>query len=370
MKNRNSVIFRTSLIGIIGNILLAGFKAAVGLFANSIAIVLDAVNNLTDAISSVITIIGTYFTGKSPDKKHPFGYGRIEYLSTLSIGVLITYAGVTAFIESVKSIITPKTPEYSKVMFLVLVVAVLVKVFLGLFFIKRGKSVKSDSLVASGKDALSDVLISVSTIIAAGVFLIFHLSLEAYLGVLISCLIIKSGFEILKENISKLLGEGASVELVKAVKKTIVEHDGVNGAYDLVFNNYGQDVYLASVHIEIDDKMNANEIDLLCRHLTEDVVNEHNVILTAIGVYSYATDNQKVIECREKVAAIAVAHEHVHQIHGFYLDDVRKNIRFDMVISFDEKNRQKLYEHVIDDIKKEFPEYNISAGMDADFNEI
>jgi len=370
MKNRNAVIFRTSLVGIIGNILLAGFKAAVGLLANSIAIVLDAVNNLTDAISNVITIIGTYFTGKAPDKKHPFGYGRIEYLSTLSIGVLITYAGVTAFIESVKGIISPKTPEYSKIMFLVLIVAVFVKVFLGLFFIKRGKSAKSDSLVASGKDALSDVLISVSTIVAAGVYLIFHISLEAYLGILISCLIIKSGFEILLENISKILGEGASVDLVKAVKKTIVSHDGVNGAYDLVFNNYGQDVYIASVHIEIDDTMTANEIDLLCRHLMEDVHKEHKVFLSAIGIYSHATGDEDVIAIREKVARIALSHEHVHQIHGFYLDKERGNIRFDMVISFDEKNRPELYEHVIGDIKKEFPDYNISAGMDCDFNEI
>jgi len=358
------------LTGIIGNILLAGFKAAVGILANSIAITLDAVNNLTDAVSSIITIVGTYFAGKSPDKKHPFGYGRTEYISTLAIGVIISYAGVTAFIESVKGIFNPKIPEYSGVMFVVLGVAVLVKIFLGLFFIGRGKKAKSDSLIASGKDALSDVLISATTIIAAVIYIIFGLSLEAYLGVLISCLIIKSGFEILKENISKILGEGASVDLVKAVKKTIVEHDGINGAYDLVFNNYGQDVYVASVHIEIDDTKSANEIDVLCRHITEDVYKEHNVLLTAIGIYSHATGNQDVIDMREKVRKIALAHEYVNQIHGFYVDMERKNIRFDMVISFDAKNRHELYNHVIGDLKKEFPDYEISAGMDSDFNEI
>ena len=167
--NRNKVIVRTSVIGIIANVFLAGFKAVIGLTANSIAIVMDAVNNISDAASSVITIIGTKLAGREPNKKHPFGYGRIEYLSAMIISVLVLYAGVTAFVESVKKIINPEKPDYTAVSLIIVGVAVLVKVILGLFVKKTGKKVNSDSLVNSGSDALLDSVISASTLAAAAV---------------------------------------------------------------------------------------------------------------------------------------------------------------------------------------------------------
>ena len=191
--NRESIIIRTSIIGIAANIFLAAFKAFVGFISNSIAIVLDAVNNLSDALSSIITIVGTKLAGRPADKKHPFGHGRVEYLTALVIAVIILYAGITACIESVKKIINPVTPDYNTVSLLIISVAVVVKILLGLFVKARGKKVNSDSLIASGQDALMDSIISASTILAAVVFLVLHLSLEAYLGVLISFAIIKTG---------------------------------------------------------------------------------------------------------------------------------------------------------------------------------
>nr|WP_318741311.1 cation diffusion facilitator family transporter [uncultured Treponema sp.] len=369
-SERNAVIVKTSIFGIVANILLSGFKAVIGWFSHSIAITLDAVNNLTDAVSSIITMIAAHISGKDPDKKHPFGHGRTEYIATMAIGTIIAYAGFSAGIESIKNIIHPKTPEYKNVMFIVLGVAVAVKVFLALFFINRGKKVNSDSLTASGKDAFSDVLISVGTIVAAVVYMIFHISLEAYLGILISIFIVKAGVEILIETISKILGEGTDVELVKKIKKTIVEHEGVMGAYDLVFNNYGQDIYVGSVHIEVVDTMTANEIDMLTRHITKDILEEYNIFLSAIGIYAHTTTNQEVIKLREDVSHIAVEHEYVNQVHGFYADTKSKEMRFDMVISFDAPSRAELYEHVIGDLKKKYPDYEISASMDSDFNEI
>ena len=368
--DRVKLIFRTSIIGIVANVFLAIFKAIIGFMAHSIAITLDAVNNLTDAISSVVTMVGTYLAGKAPDKKHPFGYGRLEYLSTFVIAIIILYAGMTAGIESVKGILHPAKPDYQTVMLVIIAVAIVVKVFLGLFFTRQGKVANSDSLVASGKDALFDSLISAATIVAAIIYLTFGVSLEAYLGVVISVIIIKSGIEILGETVSKILGEGASVDLVKKVKKTIANHDGVNGAYDLIFNNYGQDIYVASVHIEVDDNLSANQIDMLIRHITDDVKREHNVLLTAIGIYSHSTNDEELISMREKVASIATSFEHVNQVHGFYADKEGKKIRFDMVMSFDENNRVQLHAKVIEALKKEFPDYEISAGMDVDFNEI
>ena len=185
-KSRNAVIIRTSIIGILANVFLAAFKAVVGFASNSIAIVMDAVNNVSDAASSVITIVGTKLAGKEPDRKHPFGYGRIEYLSAMVISILVLYAGITAFVESVKKIINPDTPDYSAVTLIIVAVAVVVKIILGRYVKGVGKKVNSDSLVNSGEDATLDSIISASTLVAAAIYLIFHISLEAWLGAIIA----------------------------------------------------------------------------------------------------------------------------------------------------------------------------------------
>ena len=191
--DRGRVIFKTSIIGIIANAVLAGVKALIGLLSGSVAIVLDAVNNLSDALSSVITIIGQYLSGKVPDKKHPLGYGRAEYIASAVISVIIFYAGITSLVESVKKIINPTEADYSAVSLVIVGLAVIVKILLGLYVKKQGKLANSPALRDSGQDALNDAIISFSTLVAALVFVIFHISVEAYLGALISLVIIKSG---------------------------------------------------------------------------------------------------------------------------------------------------------------------------------
>ena len=279
---RDTVIVRTSIIGILANVFLAAFKATVGMLTHSIAIVLDAVNNLTDAISSVITIVGTKFASKNPDKKHPFGYGRIEYLSAMIIAVLVLYAGVTSLTESVKKIFDPDTPDYNVVSLIIVAVAVIVKIVLGKYVKFTGEKVNSDSLINSGKDAMLDSVISASTLVAAGIFIWKGFKLEAYLGSVIALVIIKSGFDMLKETLSKVLGESADPDLVRTIKKTVLSFDDVSGVYDLVLNNYGPDAFNGSVHIEIPDTYSVNKLDELVRAITEKVYAEHGVYLTAI----------------------------------------------------------------------------------------
>lgn len=258
---RENTIVRTSLIGIGANALLAAFKAFIGIISNSIAITLDAVNNLSDAFSSIITIIGTKLASKPADKKHPFGYGRLEYLSTMIIAIIILYAGITSLVESVKKIISPEQPEYTAHSIIILSVAVIIKIVMGFYVKAVGNKVNSESLVASGKDALMDSIISIATIVAAFVFIFTGFKLEAYLGLLISIMIIKAGAEILKETISEILGERASDDLAKSIKSTILSVDGVLGVYDLVLNNYGPDNFVASVHIEVRDETTAVELN-------------------------------------------------------------------------------------------------------------
>ncbi|MBP1556196.1 MAG: cation transporter [Oscillospiraceae bacterium] len=369
-NSRDRVIIRTSVIGILANILLASFKAFVGFMSNSIAIVMDAVNNISDAASSVITIVGTKLAGKEADRKHPFGYGRIEYISAMAISFLVLYAGITAFIESVKKIINPETPDYSTASLVIVAVAVLVKIFLGRYVKSVGEKVNSDSLVNSGEDATLDSVISASTLVAALIYLYFGLSLEAWLGAVIAAVIIKSGLEMLSDTLSKILGERADAALAVAIKKTIAGYPDVRGAYDLVLHNYGPDSYNGSVHIEVPDTMTADELDKMLRRITVDVYHKHDVLLTAIGVYSNNTRDPEIAELREKVREIATANPYVIQMHAFYIDKAEKTLRFDIVISFEAPDRSLVYQDVLTRTQKEFPDYDIQIATDIDFTEI
>ena len=368
-KSRDAVIVRTSVIGILANVFLAAFKAAVGLTAHSIAIVMDAVNNLSDAASSVITIVGTKLAGKEPDRKHPFGYGRIEYLSAMVISLLVLYAGVTAFVESVKKIIHPETPDYSALSLIIVAVAVLVKIILGRYVKRVGEKVNSDSLINSGEDATLDSVISASTLLAAGIYLIFHVSLEAWLGAVIAAVIIKSGIGMLRETLSKILGERADAQLARDIKATINSFPQISGAYDLVLHKYGPDAYNGSVHIEVPDTLSADDLDKLLRKVTVTVLEKHHVLLTAVGVYSYNTKDPVAAAAREKVAQITAENPDVLQMHGFYLDQVEKTIRFDIVVSFDAKDRRQVYRDVCENVQKAYPDYRLQVAMDTDFSE-
>ena len=367
--DRDRKIIRTSIIGILANIFLVAFKAFIGLTSNSIAIVMDAVNNLSDAASSVITIIGTKLARKEADRKHPFGYGRIEYLSAMVISVLVLYAGITAFIESVKKIITPETPDYTPVALIIVAAGVVVKIALGLYVKSVGKKVNSDSLINSGQDATLDSIISASTLVAAAVYIIFHISLEAWLGAVIAVVIIKSGIEMLRDTLSKILGERADAELAKEIKRTVNSFPEVLGSYDLVLHNYGPDAFHGSVHIEVPDTFTADELDRLTRKLTAAVYEKTGVILTAVGVYSSNTKDALAVETRKRVSEIALSHEHVMQIHGFYFDSEEKSIRFDIIVSVDAKDRREVCRQVTADIQKAFPDYRLEIVLDTDFSE-
>lgn len=368
-SSREKTVIKTSIIGITANVFLAAFKAVIGMMTHSIAIILDAVNNISDAGSSLITIIGTKLAGKEPDKKHPFGHGRIEYLSAMIISVIVLYAGITSLVESIKQILHPETPEYSTVSLIIVAVAVVVKIVLGRYVKAVGVSVNSDSLINSGEDATLDSVISASTLLAAGIFLLFHVSLEAWLGAVISLVIIKSGVEMLRDTISHILGERNDSELAKGIRQTVLSFPDVHGAYDLVLNNYGPNTWNGSIHIEVPDTFTAAQLDQLIRDITLKVLEKHHVILTAVGVYSINTKDPEVMAAQKKVTEIVFTHEFVTQIHGFYLLKEQKAMRFDIVISFNAKDRKAVYREVVEDVQKAFPDYKLMVAMDTDFAE-
>ena len=286
------------------------------------------------------------------------------------IALIVLYAGVTSLTESVKNIINPKVPEYSAVSLVIVGVAVVVKIGLGLYVRSTGEAVNSDSLVNSGKDALLDSVISSATLVAALVFTFSHISLEAYLGAVISLMIVKAGFGMLSETVSKLLGEPGDVKLIMDIKETIRSFPEVRGAYDLILHNYGPDNYNGSVHIELEDDCSLSRLDELTREIMVGVYNKFGVILTAVGVYSVNTKDEEVIRLREEIAKRVLSHKYVKQMHGFYYGRAEKTIRFDVVISFDAGSRHAVFTEVLEDLKKTYPDIRFMLAMDMDYGEI
>lgn len=362
---REKTIVKTSIIGIVTNLILVAFKAFVGLMSNSIAVILDAVNNLTDALSSVITILGAKLGAKQPDKKHPYGYGRIEYLSSMVVAAIVMYAGITSFVESVKKIITPEAADYGAVSIIIISVAIAVKLVLGMFVKKQGEKVKSGALTASGADALFDAILSASVLASAIIFLIWGISLEAYVGVVISGFIIKAGLEMMGDTLNDIIGSREDSETTRELKRVICEEENVLGAYDVMLFNYGPNKNYGSVHIELPDTMTVEETDRITRRIQVNVFQKTGIILTGIGVYSFKTSDDEAAQIRNNIQKTVLSHDWALQMHGFYADTVNKTIRFDVVISFD-MDRKEAIELLNGEVCDLYPEYEIAIVPDTD----
>lgn len=368
-KNRNKTIIRASLLGIFTNLFLVFFKTTIGILSNSIAIILDAVNNASDALSSLITLIGSKLASKRPDKKHPLGYGRIEYISAFIVSAIVIYAGITSIVESIKKIISPEPVDYNFISLLILSVALIIKFLLGIFVRRQGKKVDSGALIASGTDALFDSILSISVLISAVIYIFTGCSLEAYVGVIISIFIVKSGIEMLMETLNDILGSRADPQIIKQIKASINELEEVRGCYDIILNDYGPNKNYASLHIEVADTMTANQIDSLTRKIEQKVYCETGIILSAIGVYSYNTNNDEAAQIRDTILAKIKTHNWLIQMHGFYIDILNKSMRFDAVVSFDIKAQEAL-KILYQDINELYPDYTIQIAPDLDYSDI
>ena len=360
------------MIGILANLGLVVVKAIVGFIAGSVAIIMDAVNNLSDALSSVITIVGTKLSQKKPDAKHPYGYGRIEYLTSLIISVIILIAGSTAIVESVLAIIDSITkgtlPTFEIWSVILIGIAVLVKFFLGLYFRHMGKKLNSEALKGSGIDALFDALLSFATLVSIVVAIIWKVNIEGYVGIIIGLFMIKSGIDVLKTSLSSIVGERTSKETAEAIKKFVCSNHEVKGAYDLIINNYGPERGIGSVHIEVDDDLTAKDIHPLTRKISAQVYQEFGIILT-IGIYATNSSDKAVNEIREAIRKEIFSHPTIKQMHGFYVDQETKTISFDVIVDFKDKNSSNLIKEIHDKLTGQFPDYHFYIVEDKDFSD-
>ena len=353
--DRSQEIIRTSWIGIVANVLLAGFKAAVGILASSVAIVMDAVNNLSDALSSVITIIGTKLSQRPADRMHPFGFGRIEYFSAIIIAVIVLSAGITSLIESVTTLI-------------VIVVAIVVKLILGQYVKRKGEQLKSDALIASGSDALFDAVITLATLISAGIMLLWGMSLDGLLGALISAVIIKAGVEMLASPVNELLGTSIPAELTRQIIKEVSDFDGVHGVYDLILHNYGPDVKIGSLHISVYDTMSAHEIHGLTRKITTQMFERHGIIMT-VGVYAIATGKNRRTELQSQVMQALAAHKDIVQVHGFYYSERDQMLSVDVVPDISVHDEAAFVNKLTSEIQPMVPDMQVVIVIDHNYSE-
>lgn len=366
--DREKVIVKTSVIGVLTNVFLAGFKAAVGVASHSIAVTLDAVNNLTDALSSVVTIVGAKLGAKAPNKKHPLGYGRIEYLSAMIVAALVLYAGITSLVESVKKIMHPGVSAYSNVSLVIIAVGIVAKLILGRFVKEKGEKVNSGALIASGSDASFDAVLSASVFLSALLNRLAGLSLEAYVGILLSVVIIKAGFDMMSDTLDDLIGHRSDATMVARVKKILNDAEDVRGAYDIILFNYGPEKYYGTAHVELPDTMTVDGVDLLIRRLQFEIYKKTGVIMTGIGVYSHNTSDEEAARMQNAIHHAVMSHDWALQMHGFYVDQERMIIHLDVVLSFDVEAQEAL-KILYEEINGLYPQYDLQIVPDVDVSD-
>ena len=364
-KNRNNQITKVSFVGIGANALIATFKVIIGLLSNSVAVLLDAINNVSDAMSSTITIIGVKLAGRKPDSKHPFGYGRVEYFSAILVAGIIFAAGASSLTESVKAIINPEPTSFTWVSVTIIVIAIVGKLILGRYFAVRGKALNSDALVASGLDASFDAVLSAATILGATVSMLWGINIDGYIGVVISVFIIKAGIEMLLDPLGKVVGKRVEGDLASAIKNKVTEVPGVLGAYDLILHDYGPDTAIGSIHIEVSNTLSSHQIQKICRRVSMLVYKEFKAVMT-VGIYVMNDTDPEVIAMREDIRQMASSYDGVFQMHGFFVDE--EEIAFDIVVSFDH-DAPAICHRLKEQIMTHYPGKTVLINADTKYSE-
>lgn len=363
---REDVIASTSFLNIAVNIFVALFKVVVGFLASSIAIISEGVNNATDALNSILTLVGTSLAQRRRDARHPFGYGRVEYLTSMIVSVLILVGGIEVLLDSIRRVFHPEELSISYVSLFVVAVAAVIKYVLGTYTIKRGKQVNSDSLEAIGLDCRNDSFVSVLTIASALIFLLTGRSIDAYAGIFTSCLIIKAGYEIIANTVSEILGQPADRELAAKLYKEIRSTKGVINAVDMILHNYGPDAYTGSVNLEIDHKMTVREAYEFIHALQLRIMYKYNVVLV-FGIYAVDKDSKESKKLHKLVATYVRGQEHVSNYHAIYFDKENGRIYCDLVVDYDQEDYDGLIADFRDYLKKSFPDQEIVVNIDTEF---
>ncbi len=360
--DRNKQIVRYNLISIAGNLLLSSSKFIIGSLANSSAVVLDAINSFADVVFSALILIFARLSQKEADERHPFGYGRLEYLCSLLVTVLILLVGARSFFEAVSSIIHPgEAPEYSFLLIFIMCVSLVSKLFLGNALKEKGKQLRSEALEAAGVDNLSDAWVAIAVLINILIYKVLKFSVESYLCVGISILIIRSGLEMLSGAMTKMIGEPADQEFKKKISRMIFLQDGVYNVSSLVIHNYGEGNYIGSVDIEVDEDMKAKEISALTRDLKKKA-KQMGMTLTSVGISGTRVHDPKADETWDQILMKVLSHKDIVHAHSFTVDFKKKKITFTVVYDYKAQNKEEDLKKLKEEIQMLFKDMHIEIN--------
>ncbi len=365
-ESREGVIATTSVLGIVLNLLIAGMKMVIGILSASVAIVSEGMNNLADAMTSVLTLVGTKLAGRHPTEKHPFGFGRIEYLTSLVISVLILVTGIEMLTSAIKAVFSPNELSLSYLSMAIIAGSAIIKFFFGIYTIRQGKKVGSSALVAVGIEGRNDSFVSVVTLLSTALFLVFGWNIDAYAGIFTSGIIIKAGAEVLFSTVSELLGRPGEKELATTLYNKIRSTDGILNAADMMLHNYGPDSWSGSVNVEMDHAMSVGEIYSILHKLQLRIMHEHKVTMV-FGVYAVDADHEASFAIRKEVGAFVQKNEHVKSFHAVYIEPETEKIYCDLVVDYKLKDWNALRKEFLSYMKDYHPNNEIELVIETEF---
>lgn len=371
IKVRNAYGNLAGAVGILVNVLLFAIKLSVGLLAGSVAVMADAFNNLSDAASSIITIIGFKMANKPADAEHPFGHGRIEYISALIVSFLVMLVGLQFIKSSLERITNPSIVKFEVIPFLLLLVSIFFKLWLSKFNKTVGHKINSSALKAAATDALGDVFTSSTVVISFLLAKFTQFPLDGYIGVFVACAIIYSGYGLIKETLNPLLGEAPDPVLVNNISDMVMSYENINGIHDLVVHNYGPGRIMASIHAEIPSDIDVMTIHHIIDTAEREISKKLNIYLV-IHMDPICVDTDEIIDARKIVEDVLKTYPAVKSLHDFRVvgeNDI-KNLIFDIVVNPTDLNdcftKEKLSQFIERDIKKLHPQFNCIITVDLE----
>jgi len=375
-ENTNNVNVRTaygvlsSVVGIICNILLFAVKFATGLFINSISVIGDAFNNLSDAGSSIISFIGVKLAQKPADKEHPFGHGRFEYISALAVAFLILQVGFSLFKSSIEKIISPEEVGFNWPVIVILIISVLVKLWLSYFNRVLGRKINSNVLMATSADSLNDVFVTSATIISLIVYRFTDLNIDGFMGIVVSAFVLLAGYNIAKDTLEPLLGEPIDREIYENITQMVESYDGIVGSHDLIAHNYGPSYIMATIHAEVSNDCDIEKIHETIDQIERDVVRELGIFLV-IHMDPIEVKNEVIKEKKKMVEEVIKNVDPKTSFHDFRVVNGEQSINliFDLVVphSYDNKKVDSIVQAISEKINEVSPKYHCVITIDKNF---
>lgn len=368
-KVRESYGMVSSITGIIANALLSVSKIVTGLLFNSVSVLADGVNNLSDGASSVITLIGFKISGKPADKEHPFGHARMEYITGLILGIAVILVGVELVKSSFNKIINPEKTVFTIEMTVVLIISILVKIWLVLFYNKLGSKISSATIKAAAADSRNDVIITSVVLLSLFISRLTGYEVDGYVGVLAALFILYSGYDILRDILNPILGEMPDSDFIESIENKLLSYDGIINIHDLVVHNYGPNRYFATVHAEVDAKENILRSHDLIDNIERDFAKDLNINLV-IHLDPIITDDKEINALRSMTEKIIRTVDENLTMHDFRVvkGETHTNLIFDVVVPVDyELHSSKLAELIEKEIKKENETYFAVVTIDKNY---